>query len=77
MMSSPVEINIPYLSELVKLIPGIKNIHHVRLWKLNDADLHFEAHAETDNKLIGATNIIQKKIKDLLHDNFEITHTIL
>ena len=66
-----------YLSESVKLIPGIKNIHHVHLWKLNDKDIHFEAHVETDNILIGETNIIQKRIKEMLHEKFEITHTTL
>ncbi len=77
MMSSPAEIDVQYLSELVKSIPGIKNIHHVHLWKLNDTDIHFEAHVETDNILIGDTNIMQKRIKELLHEKFEITHTTL
>ncbi len=77
MMSSPTEIDVQYLNEVVNLIPGIKNIHHVHLWKLNDTDIHFEAHIETDNILIGETNKIQKQIKDLLHDKFEITHTTL
>ncbi len=77
MMSSPAEVDVQYLSELVKLIPGIKNIHHVHLWKLNDTDIHFEAHVETDNILIADTNVMQKRIKELLHDKFEITHTTL
>jgi len=77
MMSSPAEIDVQYLSELVKLIPGIKNIHHVHLWKLNDTDIHFEAHVETDNILIGDTNVLQKQIKEMLHEKFEITHTTL
>ncbi len=77
MMSSPAEIDVQYLNEVVNLIPGIKNIHHVHLWKLNDSDIHFEAHVETDNILIGDTGIMQKQIKELLHDKFEITHTTL
>ncbi|MHB9014421.1 MAG: cation transporter dimerization domain-containing protein [Ignavibacteriaceae bacterium] len=77
MMSSPAEIDVQYLSELVGLIPGVKNIHHVHLWKLNDTDTHFEAHVETDNILIGDTKVIQDRIKELLHDKFEINHTTL
>jgi cobalt-zinc-cadmium efflux system protein len=69
MMSAPADIDVEYLSELVMLIPGIKNIHHVHLWKLNDTDIHFEAHVETDNILIGETNEMQKRVKQLLHDN--------
>jgi cobalt-zinc-cadmium efflux system protein len=77
MMSAPADIDVEYLSELVMLIPGIKNIHHVHLWKLNDTDIHFEAHVETDNILIGETNEMQKRVKQLLHDKFEITHVTL
>ena len=77
MMSTPADIDVQYLSDLVKLIPGIKNIHHVHLWKLNDTDIHFEAHVETENILIGNTNIMQELIKKLLHEKFEITHTTL
>ena len=77
MMSSPAEIDVQYLSELVKLIPGVINIHHVHLWKLNDTDIHFESHVETENILIDDTNIMQEQIKELLHDKFEITHTTL
>ncbi len=77
MMSSPAEIDVQYLSELVGLIPGVKNIHHVHLWKLNDTDTHFEAHVETDNILIGDTKVIQDRIKELLHEKFEINHTTL
>ena len=77
MMSSPAEIDVQYLSKLIISIPGIKNIHHVHLWKLNDTDIHFEAHVETDNILIGDTNVLQKQIKGMLYDKFEITHTTL
>lgn len=77
MMSTPPEIDVQLLSELVGLIPGVKNIHHVHLWKLNDTDTHFEAHVETENILINDTKVIQERMKDLLHEKFEINHTTL
>lgn len=77
MMSSPEGVDLDELKILVESVNGVKNVHHIHLWKLNDIDIHFEAHVETDNILIGDTNIMQERIKELLHEKFEITHTTL
>ena len=77
MMSSPEGVDLNELKFLVETIPGVKNIHHVHIWKLNDNDTHFEAHIDVDDITISETSEIQKQIEDKLHERFEINHTTL
>ncbi|MCX6173972.1 MAG: cation diffusion facilitator family transporter [Ignavibacteriales bacterium] len=77
MMSSPDGIELNELRELVESITGVKNVHHIHLWKLNDNDTHFEAHIEVGNISVKDTSEIQKRIEEKLHEKFEINHTTL
>jgi len=77
MMSSPAEIDINELQHAVETIPGVKNIHHVHLWRLNDADIHFEAHVDVDDVRVSQTVEIQQRIEKRLRDGFKISHTTL
>jgi cobalt-zinc-cadmium efflux system protein len=75
MMSSPAEIDLSVLQQTVESIPGVKNMHHVHLWKMNDADIHFEAHVDVDDLLVSSTFEIRREIEKRLHDSHDITHT--
>lgn len=77
MMSSPEGIDLNELKLLVESINGVKNIHHIHLWKLNDNDTHFEAHIEVEDMVVSKTAEIQKLIEHELHDRHEINHTTL
>ena len=77
MMSSPAEIKMNELQHLVEAIPGVKNIHHVHLWKMNDTDTHFEAHVDVDDVLVSNTARLRTEIERCLHDTYDINHTTL
>ena len=77
MMSSPDGVDLNELKILVESVEGVKNVHHIHLWKLNDNDTHFEAHIEVDNISVRETTGIQKQIEHKLHDKYEINHTTL
>lgn len=77
MMSSPDGIDLNELKIIVESITGVKNLHHIHLWKLNDNDTHFEAHIEVDNVTVSETSVLQKQIEHTLHDKYEINHTTL
>ncbi len=74
MMSSPHDIDLQKVKEIIEEIPEVKNIHHVHIWKLNDDDIHFESHIEVEDTLISNTMLIQKNIEDKLHKEFGINH---
>lgn len=77
MMSNTEEIDLEEIKSFVEKIPGVKNIHHIHLWKLNDNDTHFEAHIEVEDMRVSKTSEIQKIITKELHSRYEINHTTL
>lgn len=77
MMSNPEGIDLNELKDIVEKIPGVINIHHIHLWKLNDNDTHFEAHIEVEDMTVSKTAEINKLIEHQLHDKYEINHTTL
>jgi cobalt-zinc-cadmium efflux system protein len=77
MMSNPEGIDLEVIKNIVEKIPGVINIHHIHLWKLNDNDTHFEAHIEVQDMFVSKTAEIQKLIEHELHDRYEINHTTL
>lgn len=77
MMSNIEGIDLEEIKSIVEKIPGVKNIHHIHLWKLNDNDTHFEAHIEVEDMTVSKTSEIQKIISAELHARYEINHTTL
>ncbi len=77
MMSSPPEIDLTVVQKAVEAVPGVKNIHHVHIWRLNDSDIHFEAHVDVDDLPVSGTEKIREEIERCLHDAYDITHTTL
>jgi cobalt-zinc-cadmium efflux system protein len=77
MMSTPPEIDIHAVQQALEAIPGVKNIHHVHLWRMNDSDTHFEAHIDVDDLPVSRTASIRAEIERCLHDRYDITHTTL
>jgi cobalt-zinc-cadmium efflux system protein len=77
MMSSPSGIDINGLQRAVEEIPGVKNIHHVHIWRLNDSDIHFEAHIDIEDMSVSQTTGMQRQIEKTLREGGRITHTTL
>lgn len=77
MMSNPEGINLDEIKLLTEKIRGVKNIHHIHIWRLNDNDIHFEAHIEVEDMSVSKTVEIQEQIEHELHERYEINHTTL
>jgi cobalt-zinc-cadmium efflux system protein len=77
LMSTPPDIDINTIQQALEAIPGVKNIHHVHLWKMNDTDIHFEAHIDVDNISICETTEMQKQIEHALLEDYDVHHTTL
>jgi cobalt-zinc-cadmium efflux system protein len=77
MMSSPANIEMTELQKELEGVPGVHNIHHVHLWRLNDADIHFEAHIEVDDIPVSRTAEIRAAIERTLLERYHINHTTL
>jgi cobalt-zinc-cadmium efflux system protein len=77
MMSAPPDVDINDLHRIVEVIPGVKNIHHVHIWQLNDSDIHLEAHIDVSDMPVSQTVQLQRQIDDILHATGRITHATL
>ena len=67
MQFTPEEIDIKKIAIEIGNIQGVKNIHHVHVWQINEHDLMFEAHIDVSGDLkVSSFEKILEKIKQVL-----------
>ena len=78
MQSVPHEINLEEIKALVEQQDEVDNIHHVHVWKLDDSQIHFEAHLNLKNNIdmVGMMSV-REKTEKILHKKFGISHITL
>lgn len=77
MMGAPENVSIGTIREELSCIAGINNIHHVHVWRLNDRDIHFEAHVDVEDMLVSETAGLSDSIEERLKHDHGITHITL
>lgn len=78
MQATPHDINLEKVKEEVEKIHEVDNIHHVHLWKLNDSQVHFEAHLNLKNNIDMIKMMsVRNETEHLLHEKFGIQHITL
>jgi cobalt-zinc-cadmium efflux system protein len=77
MMGAPESFSIEDVQKELENIPGIKNIHHVHVWRLGEHDIHFEAHIDVDDMRVSQTTSLCTIVEDRLKLNHGITHITL
>ena len=78
MQSTPKEINMEKIKLEIEKFDHIANVHHMHVWKLDDKDIHLEAHADFDADLpLSLTSKICEDITGLLKERFAITHATI
>lgn len=77
MMATPTSVSIKEIEVSILNLDEINNIHHVHLWRVNDKEIHFEAHINVKDMMVSNTDIILGKVKKLLNDKFHIHHVTL
>jgi len=78
MQFTPEDIDIKEVAERISKLKGIKNIHHIHIWQINEHDIMFEAHIdmEEDVKITEFEQVLQS-VKEYLHSKYEIHHVTL
>jgi len=78
MMFAPKKTNIDKIIKKTLLNPEVKNVHKVRLWKLDEHKTIFDAHILlTNDTTISEFEKISKKIEKMLKEEFGINSTNL
>ncbi len=78
MQFAPEGLDLEELAEAVAQLPGIENLHHLHIWRLNDHDIFLEAHVDFAGNLhlIEVTHKLEA-IEKLLRERFHIAHVTL
>ncbi|MFK5881812.1 MAG: cation diffusion facilitator family transporter [Sulfurospirillum sp.] len=78
MQSAPNSVDMDKLKSEVENIKEIKNIHHLHLWRLDDHDIHLEAHVDFEENLNlrDVTKTVDKVIL-YLKEKYHIAHITL
>ncbi len=77
LMASPGNISIEDINDKLTAIDGIKNIHHVHLWQMDENHIHFEAHADIEDRPVSETVLLLEEIEKILHKDYEINHVTI
>ncbi len=75
MLFTPDTIPIKKIVEEINAFESIKNVHHVHVWQLNEAEIHLEAHIDFNRNItLSEFDTILHKIEDLVLGNYDINH---
>ncbi len=78
MLFTPSNIILEHINERICSLPEVLNIHHVHVWQLDSNQISFEGHVDfAENLNLQKVNIVLEKIRELLHNEFNIHHVTL
>jgi cobalt-zinc-cadmium efflux system protein len=77
MQFTPEEIDIKKIAAEIEKIQGVKNIHHVHVWQINEHELMFEAHIDLSEDInVSSFESILYLIKAVLK-RYKINHSTI
>jgi len=78
MQKTPPNVDIAMIKQEVEKVDGVKNMHHIHAWNLNDQKIYLDSHIDTLNDLpLSEVNTVRKRIEDLLKHQFGVDHITL
>lgn len=78
MQGTPRDLDLDQVQAAIEKIPGVKNIHHVHTWALDEKQFHFEAHVDLQKDImVSDATRMQNDIEDMLSKHFGINHVTL
>lgn len=75
MLFTPSSIIIEDVNQKVCALPGIRNIHHIHVWQLDNRQIHFEGHVDFNQDFpLDKVNSVLEQLRIILHEQFKIDH---
>jgi cobalt-zinc-cadmium efflux system protein len=75
--SVPGHVRIQEVTDTIKDIPGVKDIHDVHIWTITSGIYALSAHLNIEDQMVSESNNIVTRVNDLLAGDYNITHTTL
>jgi len=76
MQASP-RIDYGKLKAAVEGVTGVKNLHHVHLWRSDEKSIYFEGHVDVEDMRVCDAQRIIGDIQQILHERFGIGHATI
>lgn len=78
MQSTPSELNLQAIKTEIEHVEHVANIHHVHAWKINEKEIHFDAHIDIkeDLPLLKLENL-RMDIESILKNSFNVAHVTI
>ena len=77
MEGTPGHLSIVEVVTAMESVNGVKNVHHVHIWQLDEHHNALEAHVVSDAKQLADIERIKDVLKTLLSERFEVGHSTL
>lgn len=77
MLSSPADIATEEVARAVEGVPGVRSVHHLHLWQMEEHAAALEAHVVLDTRDMEEAAWIKGRIRALLSERFDIRHSTL
>lgn len=77
MLGSPPDMEMSEVIAAMRAVPGVKDLHHLHLWQMEEHRAALQAHVVIDESDNGRQQQIGARIKQTLRDRFGIGHTTL
>ncbi|GAB4221630.1 MAG: cation diffusion facilitator family transporter [Spirochaetales bacterium] len=76
MQASP-QIDYEELKAEVEKVEGVKNLHHVHLWRSDEKSIYFEGHVDVEDMRVCDAQQIIEDIQEILRTRFGIGHATI
>ncbi|MFO7818464.1 MAG: cation diffusion facilitator family transporter [Thermodesulfobacteriota bacterium] len=73
----PRNLDLNEIKNELENIHGVSNVHHMHAWDLGSGLISFSAHIAVPDEKISRLEQLNMKIKNILHRQFNIEHTVL
>lgn len=77
MEGTPEDLSLEDIKLSAEQINGVQDVHHLHIWHLDEHRIALEAHVVVTANELKEVEVIKDKLKQLLKDKFNITHSTL
>ena len=77
MLGTPPDLDVNRLVEGLRGVEGVKDVHHVHIWAIDEQQNALEAHVVVADELRDGDDAVRRRIKALARDGFNIGHATL
>lgn len=75
MLFTPEDIHVKEIVAVINTLDGIKSMHHVHIWQLNEEEIHLEAHIDFEEDIkLSVFDATLEEIEKILFKKFQINH---